>query len=516
MVPRLCLLLICWAAGPAGAAPLDTTPDTLIERAKLLRDARDRPWDPGTGRLGNLRSVYVVAPDCTVRVVSGAENRLFLGRGSVQVSESSRQPARAGGPRYPERAVTITAGAAGGSAIPRVGDPTGPVCLTLSVATAHEFLFRGDRLKVVFDGVALPAVRIFLNPSAGLSLWFRDVRLGLLSLKSNAWAKAGGAGEVQWLQLASSDGSTALLFHEMNARHIGVSATTTGARFSIRIGPGTKAGYYQPARAPGDLARLYPIWIDGPVGSLDMPAGRVAAMPMTVAIREEAHAVRDDVLGRAGPMPPLPAEPLPAGTAAATAAEPVSTRQRVADVLEPFLPPGTTLGKVDLWRAGAALQGRAPDEGAVRRFVDELNASGEVRSAQIAHTRKEGNAVAYRLLLTLTCEAPGERTVCLPGASGSYSRQQVEDALRPVLGPSVMLERLDLVPSVGDGTMVELEGQAPDAAIPALLDRLRTQVPWLESSNAITGNGRFRTRLRMVCAVPPRPGGICAVGEGRR
>jgi len=204
------------------------------------------------------------------------------------------------------------------------------------------------------------------------------------------------------------------------------------------------------------------------------------------------------------------------GGAAPAAAEPVSARQRVANVLEPFLPPGTTLGKVDLSRARAALEGRAPDEGAVRRFVDELQASGEVRSAQLAYTRKEGNAVAYRVPLYLTCAAPGEPTVCLPGASGSYSRQQVEDALRPVLGPGVTRERLALSPSVSDGTKVELEGRAPDAEIPALLDRLRTQVPWLESHSSIVGNGRFYSRLRMVCAVPPRPGGICAVDSGRR
>lgn len=252
------------------------------------------------------------------------------------------------------------------------------------------------------------------------------------------------------------------------------------------------------------------------MGALDVPAGRVGAMPLSPAVREEARAVRDDVLGRAGPMPPLPVEPAPAGAAAPAAAEPVSTRQRVADVLAPFLPPGTTLGSVSFSRAGAALEGRAPDEGAVRRFLDELNASGEVRSARLATTRKDGNAVAYRLLLTLTCVAPGERSVCLPGTSGRYSQQQVEDALRPVLGSSVMLERLDLVPSVGNSTMVELEGQAPDAEIPALLDRLRTQVPWLESSTSSTGKGRFLTRLRMVCAVPPRPGGICAVDEARR
>ena len=43
-------------------------------------------------------------------------------------------------------------------------------------------------------------------------------RLELLSLSSNATALAGGAGQVQWLKLDSSQSLTALLFHEMNAR----------------------------------------------------------------------------------------------------------------------------------------------------------------------------------------------------------------------------------------------------------------------------------------------------------
>jgi hypothetical protein len=511
---RLCLLL-CAAAATAGAAPLDKTPDTLIERAEMLRDARDLPWDPAAGRLGNLRSVSIVAPGCTVRIVSGAENRLYLGRGSVAVTDRFLRRDAEGRQRYPERNLTITTSTTAASAVPRIGDPAGPVCLTLSVATAHEFLLGGDGMRVVFDGLSQPAVRIFLNPSDGLALWFRDVRLGLLSLSSNAPARAGGTGEVEWLQLASSNGSTALLFHEMKARHVGVSATTTGARFSIRIGPGTDAGYYQPAAAPGDLARRYPIWIDGPVDALEVPAGRVDAMPLGIALREEARAIRDHVLGRAGPMPSLPGPDLP-GTVAPAAADPVSARQRVADVLAPFLPPGVTLGTVDLRRGGAALVGRAPDEAAVQRLVQELNASGEVRNAQVAFTQRNDAALNYRVLVSFMCKAPGERSVCLPGASGGYTRQQVGDALRPILGTDVMLDRLTLSASVRYGATVELEGRASDTETAALLERLSTQVPWLEMSNAITGNGSFRTQLRMVCAVPPRPGGICVLDAGRQ
>lgn len=262
MKPRqhalLVCVLLCCACAQAPAAPLDVTPDTLIERANLLRDAHERPWDPATGRLGNLRQVHLIANDCTVRVVSGAENRLFLGRGTFQVVDTTHGADRQGSARRRPYDVTITT-AQGASSIPRVGADNAAVCFTLQLATAHELLLRGDNLKVLFDRVDLPALRMNLNPSHGMKLWFHDVRLGLLSVDSNASVVAGGTGQVEWLQLASSQGSTSLLFHDMDARHAGVSTTATGPRFSVRIGPGTHAGYYQPARAPGAIALQYPL-----------------------------------------------------------------------------------------------------------------------------------------------------------------------------------------------------------------------------------------------------------------
>lgn len=509
--PLILSALLCAAVTLAGAAPLDVTPDTLIARANLLRDARDRPWDPATGRLGNLRHVRIVADDCTVRVVSGGENRLILGRGSFGVTEDTHGTSRQEGPRPLVRDVAITTGPS--ASIPRVGPDNGAVCFTLQLATAHELTVGGNRLTLLFDRVELPALRMFLNPSADLRVWFNDVRLGLLSVKSNASATGGGTGQVEWLQLDSSQGSTALLFHDMNARHIGVSATTTGARFSIRIGKDTDAGYYQPARAAGALARLYPIWIDGPVAALKIPAGNVDAMPITSLQRDQTRALREDVMGRAGPMPVLPVLPalqasdraLPPSTQSLDA-EPVSPRQRVSDVLQPRLPPGVTLGKVDLWKNGGALEGRAPDDATVRQFVNELNRSGEVRNAQVAVVRKDADRVAYRVLVTFMCAAPGERSVCLPATGGAYTGQQVEDALRPVLGNDVTLSRLTL----REGSMVELEGLGSDADARAALDRIRKQVPWLEASISGYGKGTFSARLRMVCTVPQRAAGICS------
>ncbi len=347
MIPLRSLLagaLLCATTVHANAAPLDVTPATLIERANLLRDARERPWDPATGRLGNLRHVHIIANGCTVRVVSGAENRLFLGRGAAfSVTEDTPMADRNGKNRPPPRDVTIAPGPAV-SAIPRLAADTGGPCFTLQLATAHEMLLRGDRLTVLFDRVELPALRMYVNPSHSVKLWFHDVRMGMLSLAVNAAAGAGGTGQVEWLQLESTQRTSALLFHDMDARHARVSALTTGARFSVRIGKDTDAGYYQPARAPGPIALEYPIWIDGPVEALKVPAGRVNPMPLTNALRDETRALRLAVMDGAGPAPVLPSPDAaaPPPSMRAVGGEPVSARQRVADVLQPLLRPGMT------------------------------------------------------------------------------------------------------------------------------------------------------------------------------
>jgi hypothetical protein len=365
---------------------------------------------------------------------------------------------------------------------------------------------------VLFDRLELPYLKLYLNPSYELNVWFRDVRVGSLGMDSNAFAKAGGTGQVEWLSLASSQGSTALLFHGMDARHVGVSTTTIDPRFSIRIGPQTEASYYQPARAPGNIVLRYPIWIDGPVAALKVPQGQVDAMPITEAIRAEARQLREAVMGRVGSMPPLPAgRTLPPVDRAM--AESISPRQRVADALQPFLPAGVSLGKVDLWKRGGALEGVAPDEAAARQFVDKLKGSGEVRNVQVAAIRRESDRVSYRILVNFMCESPGERSVCLPGA-GAYTRQQLEDALRPVLGPGIALTKLELQEG---GSIVHLEGRASQAEAAAALDRIKAQAPWLQLSTSGVGNGNFRAWLRMVCTVPPRAEGtsICIAERPR-
>ncbi len=479
----------------ATGAPLPDMPDTLIEKSRLLRESRDRVWDPASGRLGNLRQVRIVADGCTVRVVSGPDNRLIGPRDKVEVGEDTYTPGDKAVPR------DVVLRVRGGAQQPR-----GTPCLTLQVATADDLILSGDHAAYLFDRVEQPAMRIYFNPSSQLRVWFEDVKMGLLSLTSNAGALAGGTGQVQWLQLTSTQSSTAMLFHEMNARHIGVSSLTTRARYSIRIGPETKAGYYQPARAPGKLAELYPIWIDGPLEALDIPASRVHPMALTPDIRREALALRDEVLGRAGPSPALPSP----GPAALAPAAPVATapRQLVADGFRPYLPPGVELASMQLHKAGGAMEGTAPDVAAVRTLVQSLGRSPDVVYTQLAFTRPQGAQVAFRVLFDLACQAPGEPSICLPGHGGgsAYTEEQIRGELLPLLGPQVDLTRLQL----REGGVVLLEGRASDADARAALARVREQAPWLRGSSSGVGNGSFSARMVLACqAPPPRQGGIC-------
>ena len=506
-------VLALWSALACAvhAAPLPDTPDTLIEKMTLLRNSRDRVWDPATGQLGNLRQLQLVADGCTVRVVSGADNRVIGPLDGVSVSERRAEP-RDGLPR--PRDVDLHARP------PRGGLPRGAVCMTLQLATPHSLVVSGDDAAVLFDRVQLPALRMYLNPSTRLRLWFHDVRLGMLRISSNANALVGGTGQAQWLTLDSSQASTAMFFHGTNARHVGVSSTTTGPRFSIRIAPGTWAGYYQPAAAPGNLAQRYPIWIDGPLSGLEQSAGRVNAMPLTPAIRAEADALRDEVLVRAGPppMPPMPDVMAPAPAAAAL----VSPRQRVADAFRPYLPPGMDWTAVQLWKDGGAVEGTAPNKPAVAALVQALGRSPDVTHAQLAYTKPlggqpavvgpEGGPVSFRVMFHLACSAPGEPSACLPGSGGAYTEAQIRAELVPLLGPKVALTELQL-----RGQKLLLKGNALDTDTRAAWERIEQRAPWLRSSGRAVGPTSFSATLHLLCPAPPLPqGGVCGAPQPTR
>jgi hypothetical protein len=294
-----------------------------------------------------------------------------------------------------------------------------------------------------------------------------------------------------------------MFFHEMDARHVGVSTTTTRPRFSIRIGSATEAGYYQPARAAGETARLYPIWIDGPIGALQVPAGHVDAMPITPAIRREAMVLRDDVLGRVGRALEL-APPAQAGRMEADVV-PKSTRQQLADALEPYLPPGALLTSVELWKSGGALVGTAPDASSIDAFVQVLRGLPDITGARLAFTEPAKAGTGFRVLIDLACTAPGTASVCLPGDGGAYSEDQIRAALLPLLGDKVTLTGLKL-----RGRDLKLDGRGTDADINAALDRIQRQAKWLWGSSSAVGRGDFWATFHLACTRPtPLEGGIC-------
>jgi hypothetical protein len=225
-------------------------------------------------------------------------------------------------------------------------------------------------------------------------------------------------------------------------------------------------------------------------------------MALTDAVRDEVRKLRDEVLTAVGPTPPLPSadDELPPPVRV------MSPRQRVADALQPLLPSDTTLGKVDLWKGGGALEGLASNEAAVREFVRRLDSSGEVRDPMVAVIRPESARVAYRILVTFMCSAPGEPSMC-PPSRGRYTRKEFEDALTPVLGQNVVLTQFAL----RDDSTLDLGGRATADEVNALIERIRTQLPWMQLSASSVANGEFNARLHILCKAPPRDGGICVL-----
>ncbi|MEO7935358.1 MAG: hypothetical protein ABIR27_03785, partial [Dokdonella sp.] len=388
----LCLLPLLTSYSAWGEdAMLPSSADSYLSQAARVRQSNDRPWAPDAGQLGNLRHLQITASDCVVRVVSGSENRVIPGTREVVVVERSRvldadpneQPAPRDVVLAPDRAQACPGmGSCGlsvtsATAAPHAG-AADKVCFTVQIATAHDLLIGGDRLSVLVDHVRQPALRIAINPSANLRLWLEQVDIGLLSLSANAAVTVGGSGEVDYLQGSSSNSGSNMMLHEFRARHIGVTSTTTGTKWSIRIGGDTEAGYYQPARAAGPIAANYGIEIDGPIDRLDVPSNRVDPHPLSKMTRIAARALRSEVLALAGPTPVLPVSDstLPLASAAA-AALPIDARERVAQVVARYLSASVRITNIALWKKGGRLEGIAPDAASARDIVRLLKESGE-------------------------------------------------------------------------------------------------------------------------------------------
>jgi hypothetical protein len=510
----------------AAAASLSTSPDRYLDQAAKARQSSDRPWEPKSGRLGNLRHVQIRARDCIVRVVSGNENRVFPGARAVVVVEQSRvldaNPNEQPAPRDVVLSTDQQRACPGlgscGVSTTAVTDATqvstaDAVCFTLQLATAHDLLIGGDGLDLVVDKLQQPALRIAVNPSARLRIWLNQVDLGLLSIETNAATVVGGNGKVDFLRLSSSDGGSKMYAHEIHANNVGVSTTTSGTQWSIRIDPQTKAGYYQPARAPGRIRELYGIEIDGPVERLEIPAGSVNAMPLRATTRAAAHAVGVEMLARAGPTPNLPVDPRLPSPASTLAVLPRDASQIVADVAARFLPPSMHVNSVALWKNGGRIEGTTPSAVLVRKAVVLLNQSHEFMNANVGSiTPLEGGASSFAILVDFHCDTPGDVSECPPGdpaAPSTYSEAQVRKVIVPLLGDTITIGDIFLT-----GNKIFVEATAPsESEANAALERLRTPQALFYSSTmghqTGTGPKELSATLLLRCAVPPKPNGIC-------
>lgn len=530
-----CCVLASALAEPAPAANglLAPTPASYVQQADGVRRSIDRPWTPAAGQLGNLRHLQISARDCVVRVVSGNENRVYPGSVDVIVVERSRVLDDDPGEQPPPRDVLLAGdhaqacpgpGSCGVSITaakdaPRVGAAK-EICFTVQLASAHDLLVGGDGLTVLVDGVRQPALRIALNPGARQQLWLEDVDIGLLSIAANAPARVGGSGRIDALQASSSNRASAMYLHGFDAKHIGISTTTTGTQWSIRIGADTTAGYHQPARAGGRLAENYPIEIDGPLERLQVPAGRVDPHPLGDTTRNAARALRDSVLARAGPRPTLPAsDPMLASAAIAATRLPADPRERVARVVARILPASVRITDVVLWEKGGRLEGIAPDAATSRDVGRRLRESGEFThiSGGGGATPRDGG-YAFSVLMHFSCNAPGQPSICSagdPNASGAYSEMQMIETLEALLAPRVTLDDARL-----DGNRIYADAHAAtEADAREALARIRAHAGLFRVSASGIGpspdgaSWTITAHLALLCSVPPTPGGICAVRD---
>lgn len=524
------LLALVLPAVVSAADPLPSNPDAYLDQASRVRQSVDRTWAPASGQLGNLRRLHIAAKDCVVRLVSGGENRVFPGASDVIVVEESRifdtDPDEQPAPR------DVTLAAAGSDpcpgegqcgvsvtqadAAPRLGG--GVVCFTVQLASAHDLYVRGDGVDLLVDGLRQPALRLGVASGDRQRVWFEEVDLGLLSININAPVQVGGTGRVDWLNAGSSNGSSVVWLHRFRANRTGVSATTTRTQWSVRTGPGTWAGYYQPARAPGHLADLYPIEIDGPVEALDVSASRVSARPITQATREATSALRASMLRRAGPKPAVVAvDPaLPTAMEAARTL-PRSASQRVADVVAGLVPPSVRIDTVALWKDGARIEGTAPDVATAERVKQVLAASGEFNTAQVSFARDKA-PVRLHVMAYFHCRAPGEPSACLaadPASPGRYTEAQIRGLVEKGLGPTFEIRTFRI-----DGRKVHVAGVAATGSDPrAAFGTFNRDNGMLRTSHVIyggsvPGGSEVRALLNLQCIAPPRVDGICGLPEG--
>lgn len=510
----------------AAGALLPSSPEMYVAQADAVRQSQDRPWAPETGQLGNLRHLQITAHDCVVRVVSGNENRVFAGSRDVIVVERSRvfdaDPRQQPTPRDVVLAMDHAQacpgpGRCGISITPAARAPRldGNVCFTVQLASAHDLLLGGDGLDVILDRVQQPALRITFNPGARQRLWAEHVDIGLLSISANAAVRVGGTGNIDFLQATSSNGASAMFLHGFDAKNIGISSTTTGTQWSIRIGEDTRAGYAQPASAGGTAVAGYPIEIDGPLERLDIPLGQVDPRPLRDATRNAAQVLRDELLQRAGASPRLPASDSNLLSAVdAAAILPRTPAEHVARVLVRYLPTSVKITHVALWKRGGRLEATAPDQATVQDAQRRLKASGEFTHVSGGSGSPRDGAYAFTAQMHFSCEVPGEPSICRAGdprARGNYSEMQLIETLEQLLAPHATLHDARL-----DGRKIHMDARAANeadarAALALLYtasDFFRVSISGVGPSD--DGSGwEITTRMELLCVRPPTATGIC-------
>lgn len=522
-VPCLFALFPALVAGSS----LPASPEAYLQQAQLVRQSVDRPWRPEAGQLGNLRHLHIRTRDCVVRIVSGTENRVFPGTRDVIVVERSRvlddpDPNERLTPRdvvlAPDRAQACPGpGDCGVSVTPAAHAPRidGAACFTVQLASAHDLLAGGDGLDLVIDRVRQPALRVRINPSTNLRLWFDEIDIGLLSIRANASAHVGGTGRIDFLHAESSNRAIVMYLHEFAARNVGISTTTTDTQWSIRIGEDTTASYYQPARAPGALAAKYAIEIDGDSERLEVPAGQVDPRPLHQSTRDAARLLREQVFRRAGPAPRLPGLDSSLPSAIEAAARLAQTpEQRVANVVARYLPANVRITNVALWKRGGRLEGIAPDAATVKDVQHRLRESGEFTYVSGGGGVRRDSEMAFSTQMYFPCDIPGQPSTCRAGdprAKGDYSEMQVIETLERLLPPGITLHDASLDDRKIDVTIfTESEADAREA-----LRLLRQANDFFRISTTSVGPAdqgkrrRITARMELVCARPSPADGIC-------
>ncbi len=464
----------------ANAADLPDNPNSIQLKSDAFRKSQELKWDLSKGYLGNLKTLRIVANECTVRIVSGLENKILSPLETLSVQEETQAKVD-----LKNRQVVI-------KTLSSAKTLKNRPCLTLQVATADDFIISGNKAFILFDHYQSIATRIFLNPSSGMRIWFDQVQIQRLELTSNATGSiVGGDGKIDWLALASSQQNEKLYFHKMDADHIGVSVTTTNVKFSIRIKSGADAGYYQPARAPGKLALLYPIWIEGKVQDLKVTAGNVTAMPISEEIKTETDDLKKIVWDKVGTF--AQDKDGPSSLKTTVKVEPLP-RQQIADALADYIPAGASLSDVEVFKNGGALVGQVTNKKTIDDLIEALNKSPDLSYLEKGLIQPQANGFSFRILFNLRCPNPGKKTLTCQSAKGEYDMELIRKELQLLLGDNVKLLDLKLAKDYLSMNVLATDDQAK-----AISERLNKEVDWLQVSSSGYGKGKLFVLLKLQC-----------------